>query len=469
VQAKKIAILVSALCMAGAAQAAVKLIAIANISGNTRDLASETAGPLESGVAGNLFGGIGSGLAYAGGDTFIAVPDRGPNANEYNGAVDHTTSYIPRFHTLSMRLAPSPAGAALPFTLRPALAATTLLSSRQPLVYGAGAGLGLDSGAPALNQKHHTYYFSGRSDNFDVARLSTDSGNGRFDPEGVRVSNDGQHLYMTDEYGPFVYEFNRETGQRKRVFRLPIEFAVNYMSPQGALEIANNTMGRVANKGMEGLAITPDGKTLVGAMQSPLAQDGGVNGRFVRIVTIDIQTGAVLQYAYPLTNIGSAAKPKYPTVSEIVAINGSEFLVDERDGKGFGDDSKAVHKKIYRISLAGAPEVSGVSGDANLAGKAVAKTLFLDIVESLGAIGIAPKDVPAKLEGMAFGPDVVIDGLPRHTLLISNDNDFIGTVVDAGHPGGAENPNTMYVYAIDPADLPGYQRQQIRSLHKPVK
>ena len=38
----------------------------------------------------------------------------------------------------------------------------------------------------------------------------------------------------------------------------------------------------LTNKGMEGLAITPDGKTLVGAMQSPLIQDGGdmVAGQF---------------------------------------------------------------------------------------------------------------------------------------------------------------------------------------------
>lgn len=38
---------------------------------------------------------------------------------------------------------------------------------------------------------------------------------------------------------------------------------------------------------------------------------------------------------------------------------------------------------------------------------------------------------------MAFGPDVVIDGVAKRTLFISNDNDFIGTVTDGGHPAGA--------------------------------
>lgn len=447
-----IAALLAPLFLAPAAHAEITLIAIGTISGKTADRSAATAAPLESGVAGNLFGGAGSGLAHLGGDVFIAVPDRGPNANAYNPAVDHTTSFIPRFHTMKLALTPNAPGASLPFTLTPTLLDTTLLSSKKPLQYASG-------GAPALNGKNHTFYFSGRSDNVDPSRPSTDANNGRFDPEGVRVSNDGQHIYITDEYGPFVYEFNRQTGKRMRVFTLPPEFAVSHVSAEGAVEISSNLMGRVANKGMEGLAITPDGGKLVGMMQSPLAQDGGVDGRFTRIVIIDIETGAVTQHAYPLTNIGTAAKPKYPTVSEIVAINDHEFLVDERDGKGFGDDSKAAYKKVYRIDLTGAAVVNGVSGDASLARYAIQKTLFIDVVQALAAQGYAAKDIPAKLEGMAFGSDIVIKGVRKHTLFISNDNDFIGTVTDSGHPAGADNPNTFFVFAIDVADLPGYQAQ----------
>lgn len=465
-----IALLLAGVFAQQAAQAGVKLIAIGSLAGDGADRSSATAGALESGVAGNLLGGVGSGLAYAGGDTFVAIPDRGPNANAYNGAVDDTTSYIPRFHTLNMALAPAPAGATLPFTLTPTLRETTLLSSNTPLVYGTGASLGLGGGAPALNGRGNGYYFSGRSDNFDPSQPSSNPANGRFDPEGVRVSNDGQHLYISDEYGPYVYQFNRQTGKRMRAFALPAEFAVSYQHPAGALEIANNKLiGRVTNKGMEGLAISPDGKSLFGIMQSPLAQDGGVDGRATRIVKIDVASGAVSQYAYPLTNIGTAAKPKFLTVSEIVAINDHAFLVDERDGKGLGDDSKAVHKKIYRIDLDGAAEVSALAGDASLATKVVAKSLFLDVVDALLAHGMAPRDIPAKLEGLAFGQDVVVDGVVKHTLYLSNDNDFIATVTDGGHPAGFANPNTFFVFAVDADDVPGYARQQLRALRKPVK
>jgi hypothetical protein len=96
----------------------------------------------------------------------------------------------------------------------------------------------------------------------------------------------------------------------------------------GAVEIANNTSGRVANKGMEGLAITPDGRTLIGIIQNALLQDASdAAPNLLRIVTIDIASGRTThEYAY-LLSTGSG-------VSDIVALNNQEFLVDERDGQG---------------------------------------------------------------------------------------------------------------------------------------
>ena len=44
-------------------------------AGANVDLSGLT-GTLENGLPGNILGGIGSGLAYAGGNTFIATPDR---------------------------------------------------------------------------------------------------------------------------------------------------------------------------------------------------------------------------------------------------------------------------------------------------------------------------------------------------------------------------------------------------------
>ncbi|MGB0129257.1 MAG: esterase-like activity of phytase family protein [Rhodocyclaceae bacterium] len=437
-----------------AAYAEVNLIAIGSVNGAYEDLAWESATPLENGVAGNRLGGLGSGLAYAGGNTFLALPDRGPNATAYDAAIDNTTSYIPRFQTLSLSLAPSEAGAPLPFVLTPMLRDTTLLHSRTRLAYAPG-------GAPALNAESRRYYFSGRSDNFDGRRSSLNPNNGRLDPEGIRVSPNGATVFISDEYGPYVYQFDRRSGQRLRAFKLPESFGAAKLSAVGDSEIAANTSGRVANKGMEGLAISPDGSTLYGIMQSPLLQDGGTSAPYVRIVRIDVASGAVRQYAYELTNTGTAAKPKYGSVSEILAVNDHEFLVDERDGKGLGDDSAAGFKRLYHIDLDGAAEVSHLSGAANLAGKAVGKNLFLDLVAAFNAAGIASVDIPAKIEGMAFGPSVTQAGRTRHTLFIANDNDFLPTVTDGDHPQGADNPNKFFVFAFDGEDLPNLLLPQI--------
>jgi Esterase-like activity of phytase len=466
------------------------IIAIGSISGLYEDFATPTAGLLENGVPGNRLGGLGSGLAYAGGHVFIGLPDRGPNAVKYNSCVDDTVSYINRFQTLHMTLAPvAPADppSPLPFTLTPMLIGTTLLSSPTPLVYGsaipsnpncvvdAGAASPvvagpLGSGVPALNAAHHTYYFTGRSDNFDAGFPSTNPRDARLDTESVRVSNDGLSVFISDEYGPYVYQFERFTGRRIRVFKLPGKFAVTSLSAQASKEIPPpdgagvNTQGRVTNKGMEGLALTPDGRTLVGAMQSPLIQDGGnhlVAGQFTRIITIDIETGRTHEYAYPLD---TAVKT---TISDILAVNDHEFLVDERDSKGRADvtGSVAKFKKLFRIDLRYAHDVSMVSGVTagvpNIAPYAVPKTLFLDIVEVLTSdpVNMAATAIPAKLEGITFGPDVTMsDHSVKHTLWLGNDNDFL-TPLPPG-VGAGDNPNQFFVFAFDDHDLPFYEPQE---------
>jgi hypothetical protein len=83
------------------------LIAAASLPATYEDLSNQTAGPLENGVPGNRLGGIGSSIAYAGGDTFLMLPDRGPNALEYASSIDSTVSYIDRFHTFNLRLLPA--------------------------------------------------------------------------------------------------------------------------------------------------------------------------------------------------------------------------------------------------------------------------------------------------------------------------------------------------------------------------
>ena len=402
-----------------------------------------------------MAGGFGSGLAWAGGSNFIGLQDRGPNAKAWNAALNDTTSFIGRFQSLTLQLSANAQGTPLPFSLTPTLTGTTLLSSTVALNYGVG-------GTPALNAPGKNY-FSGRSDNFG-AGLLTNPNNARLDPESIRVSRDGKSVFISDEYGPYVYQFDRVTGQRIRSFTLPDTFAISQLSPNGAAEITNNkSNGRITNKGMEGLAITPDGKFLVGFVQSPLAQDGGDGGQANRIVKIDIATGAVTQFAYE-NRIGS----KNYNSSEIVALNDHEYLVLERDGKGLGDGSTAAVKQVWKVDIAGAADVSGLSGQAALLAKAPTKTLFLDIRAALNARGISDAMIPAKLEGLAFGDDVWVGGVRKHTLYLANDNDFFGAVK---LPDGSTvtYDNQFFVFGFDATDLGGsvFVPQDIAAVPEP--
>ena len=72
-------------------------------------------------------------------------------------------------------------------------------------------------------------------------------------------------------------------------------------------------------------------------------------------------------------------------MSDIVALNDHQFLVDERDGAVRGDGSEAVVKQLFVIDTSGATDVTGLSGQA-LKDAAVSKTgPFLDIFAALGA------------------------------------------------------------------------------------
>ena len=61
------------------------------------------------------------------------------------------------------------------------------------------------------------------------------------------------------------------------------------------------------------------------------------------------------------------------------------------------------------------------------------------IVAKLNDNGVPSTQIPAKIEGLAFGPDVVLDGTTTHTLYLGNDNDFVPAVA---------GPNRWYVFGF---------------------
>jgi hypothetical protein len=102
-------------------------------------------------------------------------------------------------------------------------------------------------------------------------------------------------------------------------------------------------------------------------------------------------------------------------ISGILAIDNDNFLIDERDGKGLADNTDTP-RRTFQPSSRTSP-----SGQ------------------------------------------IKANGVTRHTLIISNDNDFLATYVEDGHPQGGANPNRWFVFALDDSDLPVYRPQQIET------
>jgi hypothetical protein len=206
------------------ATSSITLIGKGVISGTAVDKSGLTGNICQAGVLANcvpkaIFGGFGSDLTYTGHDSvFISAPDRGP----FDGLTD--TPYLDRVHFLHIT---TDVGAPFP-NIHTLLLDTRFLKNEfgQTFVGAAGA--------------------------FDA---SSEFATLRLDPEGIRVGPEGT-FYISDEYGPYVFEFNRQ-GHLIRPINVPSKFAIASPSADPIAELLGNTSGRQANRGMEGLANQP--------------------------------------------------------------------------------------------------------------------------------------------------------------------------------------------------------------------
>ena len=86
------------------------------------------------------------------------------------------------------------------------------------------------------------------------------------------------------------------------------------------------------------------------------------------------------------------------------------------------------------------------------------KTQFLDLRAALISMGIPAGQIPAKLEGLAFGEDIMVNGVKKHTLYVANDNDFVPNVAGT---------NKVYVFSFTDQDLARVQLQNISPVPEP--
>jgi hypothetical protein len=241
-----------------------------------------------------------------------------------------------------------------------------------------------------------------------------------FDPEGFVIGPHNRHFYVSDEYGPSLYEFDKK-GKRVRSFVTPTN-----LIPRSAANMPNysndsgNTAGKRGNRGFEGLAISPDGAYVYAMLQSAMLDEGGSSGVCNRIVKFNTATGtAVAQYAYQMEGSSQGRG-----ISALFAVNDHEFFVLERNNRGIGvgADLSPANKKLFRIDLTGAADISSVqfAPAACPTGKVMKNPVpFLDLAaDTLPELG---NKVPEKWEGLAIGPRLK-DG--SYVLVTGTDNDY---------------------------------------------
>ncbi|MEY8759428.1 esterase-like activity of phytase family protein [Chryseobacterium tongliaoense] len=280
---------------------------------------------------------------------------------------------------------------------------------------------------------------------YDVNGNPLGTDNYGLDSESIVAAADGT-FWVSDEYGPHIVHYSAEGVEMERISPIGVN--------TGNRKLPAVLAKRRPNRGMEGMCMTPDGKMLVGTMQSTMyvpTKALATNTTLTRIVTFDLATGQTKQYLYKQD--GGASD----SVCDITAISNNEFLVIERDGN-FG--SKGGIKKVYRINLTGASDVSGTDLAAVDGLKINGKTLEQSSWDEISAAGLQPVsktlavDLVAKI-GYEHDKFEGIVYLGNNKLAVFNDDDF-GVVDDGnGNPKtkilpktGKQDKGTMYIVDI---------------------
>ncbi|WP_227542599.1 esterase-like activity of phytase family protein [Acinetobacter wuhouensis] len=281
------------------------------------------------------------------------------------------------------------------------------------------------------------------------------------DSEGLVALKDGT-FWVSDEYGPHIVHFDANGIEIDRInaYEQDTRRKSDYLLP---LEFAN----RRQNRGMEGLTITPDQKTLVGIMQSTMSNPDSSFSKsdLVRIVMINLENKQVSQYLYKQEGIAYSN-------TAITALSSNEFLVAERDDDFYKDNPQAF-KRVYKIDIRNATDLESIQNneafqqDENLGllidGQTIEQYVLSSGWEGLAQHGIHPvaKKIVVDLAERLQYPHDKVEGLwviDTQHLAVLNDDDYgfseTDGVLEQKYLDQEKNiidSNTLYI--IDQLDL----------------
>lgn len=279
--------------------------------------------------------------------------------------------------------------------------------TRFPIVADAalypGSGIGVD---PAIREH----------------RLLT---GGDFDIESLRRAPDGTY-WFGEEFGPFLLHTDGNGRLLEAPYPLP-----GVKSPQHP-QLGSDTPNLPSSRGFEGMAITPDGRTLYPMLEGALTTD--TDQRRLRIYEFDLRARRYTghQFWYRMDSAAHA-------IGDFTAVTARSFLVIERDGL---QGAAAAFKKVFLVDL------DDVDDAGYLVKRQVADLLHVRDPRNLGG------------QGPTFRfPFVTIESvLPfdRWTIGVLNDNNY---PFSAGRTPGAPDPNEFIVIRLDQPLIEGHDKK----------
>jgi hypothetical protein len=227
---------------------------------------------------------------------------------------------------------------------------------------------------------------------------------GDWDGEGIVLTPEG--FFISNEFGPAIVHLDRD-GRVVAEVPVPAHF-------QRILR----------NRGFEALTLSPDGRYLFTANESPLEGDGpqptAEQGGLVRILRHDLSGGQQTEYAYRTDPIFAPGEGGDRGVVDMIALSGTDLLVMERS---FVPDV-GNNVRIHRVSLAGGQNVLTVE-NLSEATPTLTKTMLVDLADLPDDTFPEPRQpqpnrILDNFEGLALGP-ALPDGR-RLLFVISDDN-----------------------------------------------
>ncbi len=383
------------------------------------------------------------------GKEFWSLTDRGPNLDEGVGNTcteDGKVYPLPGFTPEIVRLGVKDE------ELR--------VKDRTPLTFAGGPAVGYSVRPAPKNEA-----------SFDENCASLGTSPRGIDSEGLVVDSRDRSFWIADEYLPSVMHVRRDGRVLTRVVPVGTEASA---AGAGATIVGAfpETVGVNfrPNRGFEGIAISPDGRTLYTALQSPMEyrvagqpnpSPNPRNSLALRVFRLDISApGAPVvtgQWAYGLDK-GAENAPLADKVSALVWVGTDRLAVEERDDPANDPNDNpqnTVNTRLYVADFARVPPIPAGSAWNALTGAATGgktleqwhipgqgagapadlpalapKCLWANVAQLLVAAGFTDPTQPAragngKLEGVAY---TQARGANPALLAVLNDNDF-GLVV----------------------------------------